>query len=83
MHTKNFYKMSGLRINEDNTKAIWIGSMPRSDLKLCHDYNLHWEQGSIKILGVTFTPEVFNIWDLNSQEVITKMEKKVLQSWSK
>lgn len=79
---KKFYKMSGLKINEDKTKALWIGSMSKSDLRLCREYKLDWEQGPIKILGVTFTPEVFNIWDLNSRELITKMEK-VLQSWSK
>ena len=74
--------MSGLKINEDKTKALWIGSMSGSDLRLCHNYNLDWEQGPIKILGVVFTPEVFNIWDFNSLETVRKMEK-ILQSWSK
>ena len=74
--------MSGLKINEDKTKALWIGSMSGSDLRLCHNYNLDWEQGPIKILGVIFTPEVFNIWDFNSLEAVRKMEK-ILQSWSK
>ena len=71
--------MSGLKINEDKTKALWIGSMSGSDLRLCHNYNLNWEQGPIKILGVIFTPEVFNIWDFNSLETVRKMEK-ILQS---
>ena len=56
--------------------------MSGSDLRLCHNYNLDWEQGPIKILGVIFTPEVFNIWDFNSLETVRKMEK-ILQSWSK
>ena len=56
--------------------------MSGSDLRLCHNYNLDWEQVPIKILGVIFTPEVFNIWDFNSLETIRKMEK-ILQSWSK
>ena len=43
-HTKKFYKMSGLSVNEDKTKAIWIDSVSRSDLRLCRDYNFHWEQ---------------------------------------
>ena len=79
---KKFYLMSGLKINEDKIKALWIGSMSGSDLRLCHNYNLDWEQGPIKILGVIFTPEVFNIWDFNSLETVRKMEK-ILQSWSK
>ena len=38
--------------------------------------------GPIKILGVTFSPLVFNIWDLNSQEILLKI-KKLLNHWSK
>ena len=33
--------------------------------------NLDWEQGPIKILGVTFN------WDINSQDILTKIEKKI------
>ena len=29
-----FYKLSGLKVNLDKTKAMWIGSMSGSDLKL-------------------------------------------------
>ena len=56
-----FYLMSGLKINEDKTKALWIGSMANSELKMCNDYNLDWDQNSIKILGVTFDPGILNI----------------------
>ena len=62
-----FYKMSGLKMNKDKTKSIWIGSRINSTETLCREHNLDWEQGQIKILGVTFSPEVFNIWDINSQ----------------
>ena len=70
-----FYKMSGLKINKDKTKALWIGSRINSTEILCREHNLDWEQGPIKILGVTFSPEVFNIWDINSQDTLTKIEK--------
>ena len=66
--------MSGLNINEDKTNALWIGSMSRSDVRLWNECKLDWEQGPIKILGVIFTPGVFDIWDLNSELIITKME---------
>ena len=33
-----FYNMSGLKINVDKTKAIWIGSMTKSNRKLCQEY---------------------------------------------
>ena len=77
-----FYLMSGLKINEDKTKALWISSMATSALKMCNDYNLDWDQNSIKILGVTFDPGILNIWDLISVELITKLEKLLL-TWSK
>ena len=38
--------------------------------------------GPIKILGVTFPPLVFKIWDLNSQEIVLKI-KNLLNHWSK
>ena len=53
--------MSGLKINEDKTKTLWIGSMANSELKICNDYNLDWDQNFIKILGVTFDPGILNI----------------------
>ena len=70
-----FYNMSGLKINKDKTKALWIGSKINSTERLCNEHNLDWEQGPIKILGVTFSPEVFNIWDIYSQDTLTKIEK--------
>ena len=77
-----FYNMSGLKINVDKTKAIWIGSMTKSNRKLCQEYKLDWDQKPIKILGVTFTPEVFNMWDYNAPEIFQKITK-LLEIWSK
>ena len=37
---KKFYKMSGLKINVDKTKALWIGAMGKSEKRLCNEYNL-------------------------------------------
>ena len=73
--------MSGLKINKDKTKAIWIGSRINSTEILCREHNLDWEQGPIKILGVTFSPEVFNIWNINSQNTFAKIEK-IIKIWS-
>ena len=56
--------------------------MSSSNIKLCDDYNLNWDQGPIKILEVIFTPEVFDICDLNYAIVKNKVEK-MLSIWSK
>ena len=72
---KQYYIMSGLKINVDKTRALWIGSLSNSEETLCNEYPLDWSQKPLKALGVVFSPLVFNIWDLNSQEVLLKVKK--------
>ena len=79
---KQYYIMSGLKINVDKTRALWIGSLSNSEKTLCDEYPLDWSQEPLKALGVVFSPLVFNIWDLNSQEVLLKV-KNILNQWSK
>ena len=74
--------MSGLKINVDKTRALWIGSSCGSSGKLCEEYAFDWSQEPLKILGVSFSPLVFNIWDLNDQEILLKV-KHILSQWSK
>ena len=77
-----FFKLSGLKINEEKTRAIWIGAKINSNDKLCNDYKLDWTQGPVKILGVTFTTNVYDIWTFNSVEILNKV-KSMLKQWSK
>ena len=79
---KSFHSFSGLQINVEKTRAIWIGSMNKSNRKMCEDYKLDWNQGPFKILGVTFTPEVFDIWDQNTTDILKKVENTI-KTWSK
>ena len=37
-----FSKISGLNINIDKTKVIWIGRNKYSDVRYCTEYNLEW-----------------------------------------
>ena len=73
----SFYIMSGLRINMEKTRAIWNASLSNYVRKVHNDYKLDWTQGSFKILGVTFTSEDYNIWDINSDEIYQKNRKSV------
>ena len=41
--------MSGLKINVEKTRAIWIGSLSHSNKQLCKEYKLDWSHGSFKI----------------------------------
>ena len=49
---------------------------------MCENYDLDWSQGPFKILGVIFSSEVFDGWDLNTNEVLNKIENLVAH-WSK
>ena len=50
--------------------------------KMCKEYNLDWEQKPLKILGVTFTGEVFDIWNHNLDETMHKVNS-LINVWSK
>ena len=79
---QKFYQMSGLKINLDKTKALWIGSMCNSTKILCKEFNIDWEQKPLKILGVIFSPLVFDIWEYNLDDVMKKV-KNMINVWSK
>ena len=67
--------MSGLKINVDKTRALWIGSSCGSSETLCEELALDWSLEPLKTLGVTFLPLVFNIWDLNVREILSKVQR--------
>ena len=76
-------KMKELECSQDFSHYMSMGIFTDAQGQLTpHSYELDWNQGPIKILGVTFTPEVFNIWDHNSAELIRKVEN-TLKNWAK
>ena len=77
-----FRKISGLKINEEKTRAIWIGSLRNSTQRLCQEYRLDWNQGPFSALGITFSTSVLDIPKLN-YENITNRIKNVFNSWKK
>ena len=79
---RKFYNLSGLKVNEDKTKALWVGAMCKSEKRMCKEYNLDWDQTPLTILGVTFTAEVFDIWDYNIEDILHKVNS-LINIWSK
>ena len=49
-----FYLMSGLKLNVEKTRAIWIGAKRFSNDRLCQYYKLDWGQGPFKNLRSKF-----------------------------
>ena len=79
---KLYASASGLCLNIDKTKVVWIGSKKGSKEKFGDKYNLHWESNEFTILGVKFPHNLNEIVDLNYSEKIKEMRKLFL-NWSK
>ena len=56
--------------------------MCKSTKIMCKNFKLDWEQKPIKILGVVFTAEVFDIWNQNSDIILEKI-KSMIKTWSR
>ena len=46
--------------------------MCKADKTLCREFSIDLEQKPLKILGVIFSPEVFDIWNHNLDNVMKK-----------
>ena len=77
-----FFNMSGLKINVEKTKVIWIGAMAGSQIQICKEYKLVWEQESFTVLGIEFNIDLNKIIRINYTKKVEEI-KSSLQSWKK
>ena len=72
----NFGKVSGLQMNREKTKGIWLGEHPTFKLP----NNIKWSNTPVKVLGVFIG---WNIQEANKECITTKIDKlrKILHSW--
>ena len=49
---EKFSKISGLRLDNKKTEALWIGSKARSSERLCPEKDFKWQEFKIKTLRV-------------------------------
>ena len=77
-----FGSMSGLHINTEKTKLIWIGKKRYSSDKLDVGKSLVWGSTSFTFLGLTFSVDLDTIVELNFTQAIQSLEK-LLRVWSK
>ena len=71
---QKIYTMSGLRIIVEKTKAAGICSLSNYATRMSHNFRLDLTQGPFKILGVTFTTEIYNIWELNYNDISKRLK---------
>lgn len=79
---KLYARASGLCINIEKTKVVWIGSEKHSNRRFCEDYELCWEENEFTVLGVKFTKNLSDIVEVNYRIKIDEM-KKIFLNWSK
>ena len=73
-----FGSMSGLKINTDKTKLIWIGKKTKD--KINTTYNLAWGATDFNLLGINFSTDLQRITELNFSPTI-KSIKQMLHVW--
>ena len=77
-----FGTMSGLKMNTDKTRVIWIGSKKYSKDKLNTDYNLIWGNEEFDLLGITFNVDLILTTIKNYQKAQVKINESI-KSWNK
>lgn len=83
IHTfDRFSEMSGLRVNNEKTKVVWIGSRRGCGVKYMRDRNFLWDPGIFKVLGITFSTDTGQISRLNYEGKLLEL-KKLINVWSK
>ena len=77
-----FGTLSGLRMNKDKTKLIWIGCKKFVKEKLNVSENLKWGETQFSLLGLEFSTALEKILSLNYGKAMTKMKMEI-EKWNK
>ena len=74
-----FCEISGLKMNSEKTKLIWIGSKTGTNEKSVSQ-KLHWGELRFDLLGITFSCNLNEMPDLNYSQALGRA-KQTLNSW--
>ena len=70
--------MSGFKVNNSETRAVWIGSKKFGGDTFNHRYKLDWNQTDFTILGVRFSCNLENMIKIKQINLHTKYEHSSL-----
>ena len=84
IHTlQRFAQISCLKMSNDKTCIVWIGSKKLSQVRFMKDMNFVWDPGIFnKIVGITFSTDIEHISTLNYDGKLQEI-KHVLTTWNK
>lgn len=74
--------MSGLKVNNDKTQIVWIGSRRNCGLRFMRDRNFQWDPGIFRVLGVLFSTNIGEICNLNYSGKLNEI-KRIIGQWRK
>ena len=74
---EDFFQLSGLKINLNKCKAVWIGSK-RKDKKICDNLNILWAD-EFKLLGIEFDSDLAKM-DTNFRKKLDEI-KRLYDCW--
>ena len=72
-----FGDFSGLRMNREKTKVIWIGQKRFSKEKLNVKENLNWGNIDFNLLGIEFTTNLNEIPSKNYAKALNNIQKEI------
>lgn len=78
-----FYSISGLKLNDQKTRPMWIGKNSGRGARICPDIKLGWGDGPAEYLGVLLSPNEPNIAELNYDRKIAALRNKLAPWGSK
>ena len=76
-----FGNMSGLCMNKDKTKMIWIGRKRFCREKLITSANLNWDDTHFTLLGLRFSTDLSKIPEMNYHQTLQNI-KRDIKKWS-
>ena len=75
-----FGELSGLKMNAEKTRLVWIGSEVTSKRMLKTSCNLKWGDSQFNLLGIHFSCNLSEMPNLNYENAIVKA-KQIINSW--
>ena len=79
---ETFGSISGLKMNCDKTKVIWIGRKKLCKEKLKATINLDWGATVFTLLGITFSTNLHEMIEINFQKAIIQIQSQ-LKNWKR
>ena len=72
---KKFAFFCGLKLNNDKTQVVWIGSKKNSKVQYLRDMNFCWDPGIFQVLGIKFSTDTTQISLISFVGKISEMRK--------